>query len=200
MKQRLLLIFTVWFLMTAPAFAGFAHVDNTDTFGELVKGPGSHTSTGNFNLTVTSEVYKYTGIMNLVQKTIYTYLWTLQATSYMTLFTVDAGGFDYDYGTVGAPTDPLIVDLDGNLSFSFLLLSGDVTFYAQSAKGPGHVDFWASGGGGSSSSVGDPDVYTYGPTTNSTAVPEPSTLSLLGFGLLAAGFFRKKVLISASQS
>lgn len=193
MKQRLLLIFTVWFLMTAPAFAGSANVPNFDTFGELLEGPDSHTSTGGFDLTVTSKVYKYTGTVNEVETTIYTYVWTLQATSFVTLFTVDAHGFDYDYGAVGAPFN-YIANIDGNLSFSlFLNPPGTMaTFYAQSAKGPGPVEFWASGGS-SSSSLGDPDVYTYGPsTTYTTAVPEPSTLSLLGFGLLAAGFFRKR--------
>jgi len=191
MKQKLLpLIISVWFLMTVPAFAGLAHVPDFATFGNSVEGPSTHTSTGDFDLMVTAEVFKYTGIMGGVEKTIYTYVWTLEATSWMTLFTVDAGGFDYDYGIVGDPLNPLFVDLDGNLSFSFFLWSGTVTFYAQSANGPGPVEFWASGGS-SSSSLGYPDVYTYGPTTT-TEVPEPSTLSFLGFGLLAAGFFRKR--------
>ena len=195
MKNQLLLILTVLFLITAPALAGGpVDVLVESDFGSAATPIAEMTSSSppgpiGFTLTITARVWldDDTGIYT------YVYEFTDNGTSLIgiTSVSIDTADFDpnLDWGTVGGP---LLADFnttfDGHLTFQFSPLpsGGTYTVYAQSTMPPQEYLFWGSGFGPSGTGA-----YTLG-ADPPRAIPEAPSFFLLGTGVLGLGFFRQR--------
>lgn len=204
MKQKLVLLFALGFLITAPALADAINpvrVADVSGFGtpsianglDLVNGPG-------YQLALGVEVFYDGGI--------YTYVYSLvHNADFLNSFQILNGLYDIaalNWGWVdsdAASSDPFslpvsVVPFLTTFSFDNFANNqgaGPLLIYIQSTLPPTATAteyFFATGSGGGSTDAGQ----TLGPTDAgggaSFDVPEPSSLLLLTFGLVSGGVLR----------
>jgi len=212
MRQKLFLLFTVGFLITAPALADVAPVPVNDTsgFGSVPPNPFVTDSdtvsppASPFILTLDVDVFYASGVYTYVYKITHTAtvlnsiqilnnLYDPTALDWGWVVDINHPAGSNPFASINVSASPFgttTIMFDGGES------SGMLTFYLQSTLPPTETKTEMVFGVGSPGPAEGQSLLltTLGPTDQGSAatfgVPEPSSLLLLTFGLLSGGVLR----------